>query len=57
MRNERRSDMKRRKINWFITEVVTRSVRKTKRVIECVKKFGKVLLMTSISNTRARRRS
>ncbi len=57
MRNEKRSDVKRRKINWFITEVVTRSVRKSKRVIECVKKFGKVLLMTCVCETRARRRS
>ena len=57
MRNEKRSDVKRRKINWFITEVVTRSVRKSKRVIECVKKFGKVLLMTCVCDTRARRRS
>ena len=24
VRNEKRSDVKRRKINWFITEVVTR---------------------------------
>ena len=56
MRNEKRSHVKRRKINWCITEVVTRSVRKTKRVIECVKKFGKVLLMRSVSDTTARRR-
>ncbi len=57
MRNEKRSHVKRRKINWSITEVVTSSVRKTKRVIECVKKFGKVLLMRSVSDTTARRRS
>jgi len=57
VRNEKRSDVKRRKINWFITEVVTRSVRKRKRVIECVKKFGKVLLMRCVCETRARRRS
>ena len=57
MRNEKRSDVKRRKINCSITEVVTRSVRKTKRVIECVKKFGKVLLMRCVCETRARRRS
>ncbi len=56
MRNEKRSHVKRRKINWSITEVVTRSVRKTKRVIECVKKFGKVLLMRFVSDTTARRR-
>jgi len=57
VRNEKRSHVKRRKINWFITEVVTRSVRKSKRVIECVKKFGKLLLMRSVCDTTARRRS
>ena len=38
-------------------EMERRSVRKSKRVIECVKKFGKVLLMRSVCDTTARRRS
>ena len=37
-------------------EMERRSVRKSKRVIECVKKFGKVLLMRSVCDRRARRR-
>jgi len=37
-------------------EMERRSVRKSKRVIECVKKFGKVLLMRSVCDRTARRR-